>query len=138
MQTSGSRRKTRTPSVDPSVPARGGWRKHGWHLASIWALLLMAYSNSFQAGLVFDNSTVIGQDPRIRQATLQNTTAILKGGYRYVDVNDALYRPLTTLSFQVNYAILGNDLRPASYHWFNLLLHGVNVALVYALGTTIF
>ncbi len=32
------------------------WRRHGWRLLSIWGLLLIAYSNSFQAGLVFDNS----------------------------------------------------------------------------------
>jgi len=34
----------------------------------------------------------------------------------------------------LNYAVLGNGPRPAGYHWVNLLLHEVNVALVYALG----
>jgi hypothetical protein len=37
-----------------------------WRLLPIWSLLLIAYTNSFQSGLVFDNSSIIGQDPRIR------------------------------------------------------------------------
>jgi hypothetical protein len=46
--------------------------------AGYLGLLLIAYSNSFQAGLVFDNASVIGQDPRIRRATLQNIASILR------------------------------------------------------------
>ena len=37
----------------------------------------------------------------------------------------------------MNYAVLGNGPRPAGYHWVNLVLHEVNVALVYALGMLI-
>jgi protein O-mannosyl-transferase len=105
---------------------------------AIWGLLGIAYSNSFQAGLVFDNATIIGRDPRIRQATTQNIGAILTGGYRSVSDAAGLYRPLTTLSYLVNYAILGGDSRPAGYHWLNLALHCLNVALVYALGIAVF
>ena len=85
-----------------------------------------------------DNAAIIGQDPRIRSATAQNLAAILDGGYRYNNPNVGLYRPLTTFSYLVNYALLGNASRPAGYHWVNLALHGVNVALVYALGITVF
>ncbi|MGA3240583.1 MAG: tetratricopeptide repeat protein [Bryobacteraceae bacterium] len=113
-------------------------RRHGWRLLSIWVLLLIAYSNSFQAGLVFDNSSVIGQDPRIRQATPQNIASILTGGYRYSTNTAGLYRPLTTFSYLLNYAVFGNGSRPPGYHWVNLALHDVNVALVYALGITVF
>jgi len=97
----------------------------------------MAYSNSFQAGLVFDNSSVIGQDPRIRQATPYNITSILTGGYRYTVPTAGLYRPLTTFSFLLNYAVFGNGPRPAGYHWVNLAVHAGNVALVYVLGITV-
>ena len=38
----------------------------------------------------------------------------------------------------MNYAILGNGTNPAGYHWVNLVLHAVNVSLVYALGILIF
>ena len=113
------------------------WRGHAWRLAAIWCLLSIAYSNSFQAGLVFDNSTVIGQDSRIRQATRQNVASILTSGYR-PETADGLYRPLTTLSLLLNYAVLGEGAHPAGYHWVNLAIHGVNVALVYALGMAVF
>jgi protein O-mannosyl-transferase len=98
---------------------------------------LIAYSNSFQAGLVFDSSSVIGQDPRIRQATPANIASILTGGYLYGSSIAGLYRPLTTLSYLLNYGVFGNGPRPAGYHWGNLALHAVNVALVYALGVTV-
>jgi len=110
------------------------WRRHGWRLLVIWSLLWIAYSNSFQAGLVFDSSSVIGQDPRIRQATPANIASILTGGYLYGSSIAGLYRPLTTLSYLLNYAVFGNGPHAPGYHWGNLALHAVNVALVYALG----
>ena len=115
----------------------GPWRRHGWRLLLIWGLLLIAYSNSFQSGLVFDNSSVIGRDPRIRQATSKNIDAILNGGYRPNNPTDGLYRPLTTFTYLLNYAVLGNGPQPAGYHWVNLGLQALNIALVYALGITI-
>jgi hypothetical protein len=84
---------------------------------------------------------VIGEDPRIRAATPENIESILKGRYWYGDSGRAAttpwYRPLTTFSYLVNYAVLGNGPRPAGYHWVNLALHEVNVALVYALGVLV-
>ena len=117
------------------------WR-HGWRLLAISGLVLVAYSNSFHAALVFDNASVIGEDPRIRQATPQNIESILTEKYWYGasgrSLTSGLYRPFTTLSYLLNYAVLGNGSRPAGYHAVNLLLHLLNVALVYALGMVIF
>src|SRR5262249_32211035 len=42
-----------------------------------------------------------------------------------------------TLTYLFNYAILGNATDPTGYHLINLLLHLVNVALVYAIGAVI-
>jgi len=128
------------PATKPLVAAGGKrrtWRRHGWRLLAVWGLILVAYSNSFQAALVFDNSSVIGRDPRIRQATPQNIASILTGGYRYANATDGLYRPLTTFSYLLNYAVFNNGPRPAGYHWVNLVAHEANVALVYALGIAI-
>jgi tetratricopeptide (TPR) repeat protein len=117
------------------------WRRHGWRLLALGGLVLAAYSNSFQAALVFDNASAIGEDPRIRGATTENIESILKGRYWYGNSGRAAttpwYRPLTTFSYLVNYAVLGNGPRPAGYHWVNLALHEVNVALVYAMGVLI-
>ena len=109
-----------------------------WRLLAIWGLVQIAYSNSFHGAPVFDSASVIGLDPRIRQATSENIEAILIGRYWYVHPTAGLYRPLTTFSYLLNYAILGNGPRPAGYHAVNLALHEVNVALVYALGVLIF
>jgi tetratricopeptide (TPR) repeat protein len=118
------------------------WRRHGWRLLAIWGLVFVAYSNSFQAALVFDNASVIGEDFRIQEATPQNIQSILTGRYWYGNnaraVTAGLYRPFTTFSYMLNYAVLGNGPRPAGYHGVNFVLHEVNVALVYALGILIF
>ena len=98
----------------------------------------MSYSNSFQSGLVFDNAGIIGRDPRIRAVTTENIHAILTGSYWYVNAAAGLYRPLTTLSYLLNYAALGNGPRTPGYHAVNLILHEINVALVYALGVLVF
>ena len=86
---------------------------------------------------MFDSASVIGRDPRIRQVTLENIESILTGGYRYDNATVGLYRPFTTFSYLLNYAVLGNGPRPVGYHRVNLVLHEVNVALVYALGVLI-
>ncbi len=114
------------------------WRLHAFHLALLWAVLLLAYSNSFQAGLFFDNVPVILQDPRIQIATPESVSRILTEGYWHDNPNSGLYRPLTTLSYLFNYAVLGNGPQPAGYHWFNLALHGINVSVLYGVGLLVF
>jgi tetratricopeptide (TPR) repeat protein len=99
--------------------------------------VLFAYSNSFRAGMIFDNAVLV-QDPRIHALTPHNLFLILSGGYWYQDADTGLYRPLTTLSFLLNYVAFGNGPQPASYHWVNLALHEINVMLVYALGALVF
>jgi tetratricopeptide (TPR) repeat protein len=122
-----------------SVPAlRPSHWPHLWKLALLWALVLAAYSNSFDAGFVYDNESAILQDARVHDANLQNVHRILTEGYWVSQPTTDLYRPLTTLSYLLNYAILGNGANPAGYHWMNLVLHLVNVSLVYALGILIF
>ena len=95
-------------------------------------------TNSWQAGLTFDNAFVIGNDPRIHQATLHNAGEILTGDYWDTRAASGLYRPLTSLTYMWNYAVLGNGPRPAGYHSVNLALHLANVALAYALGLLVF
>jgi tetratricopeptide (TPR) repeat protein len=87
---------------------------------------------------LFDNSPVILRDPRIQDVTAHNIGSILTGQYWYAKPGNVLYRPLTTLSFLVNYAVFDNGANSAGYHWINFMLQGVNVSLVYALGILIF
>jgi protein O-mannosyl-transferase len=138
MKKAGKPRKLTEVAPAETLQARGTWGPHLWRIALLWAVLFASYSNSFEAGLVFDNSPVISEDPRIRAATSENFRLILTGDYWYKNGTSGLYRPLTTLSYLANYALLENGPRPAGYHWINLVLHGLNVSLVYALGMLVF
>jgi tetratricopeptide (TPR) repeat protein len=106
-------------------------------MLALWAFALVAYSNSFRAGLTLDNAAVL-QDSRIRAATPENLHLILTEEYWYNRMTTGLYRPLTTFSYLLNYAIFGNGPHPAGYHWVNFALHAVNIALVYLLGLLVF
>jgi protein O-mannosyl-transferase len=119
------------PQPAPTWPAI---RPHVWRILALWALALLAYSNSFRAGLTLDNATVIAQDSRIQAATSANVGLIFSQEYWYRNATTNLYRPLTTLSYLINYSVLGNGPNPAGYHLVNLALHAINILLVYVLG----
>jgi tetratricopeptide (TPR) repeat protein len=112
---------------------RAPFYRHAARILIIWGLAFLAYSNSFQGGLVFDSAFVIGRDPRIREVTTSNVALILTQDYWYGFAHSQLYRPLTTFSFLFNYAVLGSGPNPASYHWLNFALHTANILLVYLL-----
>ena len=118
--------------------SREVWRRRGLLMLALWAFALLAYSNSFRAGLALDNASVVLQDSRIRAATPENLHLILTKDYWYYRMTTGLYRPLTTFSYLWNYAIFGNGPHPAGYHWVNFALHAVNIALVYLLGLLLF
>jgi hypothetical protein len=128
-------RRPKSPR-SPTAPARRP--RHALLIAALWAAALAAYSNSFQAGLVFDSQRAILADTRIQAATAENARLIWTGDYYFGTGSGALYRPLTTFSFLWNYSILGDGPRAAGYHRVNFALHAVNIALVYLLGWLIF
>jgi len=105
-------------------------------VAAALALIVLtcaAYSNSFTAGFPFDNKQLILQDPRVHQATRENLDLILEHSYWWPYGESGLYRPVTTLTYLFNYAVLGNGERAAGYHAFNLAAHTINVLLVFSL-----
>ena|SRR5437016_1159320 len=110
-------------------------KPHGNWLAgfALIALTALAFSNSFSSGLTLDNQVLVTGDPRIREVTSQNIGQIFAHTFWWPNGEAGIYRPLATLSYLVNYAILGNGSQPAGYHWINFLLHAVNVLLVFAL-----
>jgi hypothetical protein len=118
-------------------PSRQPKPVHAPRLLALAVLALIAYANSFQAGLIFDNAPAILQDTRVRALTGGNLHLILTEEYWYNTSTTGLYRPLTTFSYLLNYAVLGNGPNPAGYHWVNLLLHGANISLVYLLAVWI-
>jgi len=126
------RREPAPPATTAEV--RLPWRPHLARLAAICLLALAAYSNSFRAGLVFDNGVIILRDARIRAVTAGNLWLIFSTEYWSTNNSTGLYRPFTTLTYLFNWAVLGNGDSPAGYHWVNFGLHALNIGLVYALG----
>ena len=110
---------------------------HRKALLLLGVLALIAYSNSFAGGMVFDNALAIRQDARVHAATAENIHLILTEEYWYKTSVTGLFRPLTTLSYLFNYAVLGNGPDPAGYHVVNLLLHLANMCLLYVLALRI-
>jgi protein O-mannosyl-transferase len=71
---------------------------------------------------------------RIQAATAENAGLILGKNYWWPSPADRLYRPVTTLSYLMNYSVLGAGDNPAAYHATNVVRHLLNVWLVFALA----
>src|SRR5215469_10537298 len=92
-------------------------------------LLLAVISISLYLGglrnpFVYDDSNTVVQNPSIRHL----------GNLRAVLLYDR-FRPLVNLSFAFDYAAWG--LSPLGFHLTSILLHAVNVALVFVLFTRV-
>ncbi len=101
--------------------------------AILAALCLFAYWNSFRAGFLMDNQSIILQDTRLRVIDWQGIRNIFTFNYWWPTFESDLFRPLTTLSYWFNYSVLGNGEDPSGYHAVNLLLHWTNVVLAFSL-----
>jgi tetratricopeptide (TPR) repeat protein len=124
-----------TPAaLPPKAALSATWMKHVLAAAALCVVTLIAYSNSFQSGFVLDNQSVILRDTRIREVTADNVGLIFQHTYSWPSSEVGLYRPVTTLSYLLNYAVMDEAASPGGYHWINFLLHFLNAVLVYALA----
>jgi len=73
----------------------------------------------------WDDDRHITGNPDIRDLSLQSLGKMFSSFYV------SLYQPLTSLGFAVEYRLAGLD--PRVYHTVNVLLHLVNILLVYVL-----
>lgn len=94
-------------------------------------LCVAVYSNALGGGFVLDSRQLILRDPRAHAWSAENLRLILQHSYWWPYGESGLYRPLTTLSYLVDYAVLGHGDRPFGYHLFNVAVHAVNVLLVW-------
>ncbi|MGA2052983.1 MAG: hypothetical protein ABSH19_06710 [Opitutales bacterium] len=118
-----------TPPAQPPAPRPPWWRRDFALFLGLGLLILVFYANSFGAGLTGDNRLIIAQDSRLQVADWTHLRLILTTNYWWPLSSD-LYRPLTTLSYWFNYAVLGNGEHVAGYHLVNFLLHWANACLV--------
>ncbi len=111
------------PPLPPSFPARTARLL----LGGILLLCAIAYAPTLGHGFVYDDPLQITENPLIRSLSPANIQAI------FTSAVAAMYQPLTTLCYAVEYAVWG--LSPAGYHAVNILFHLLNVALVFYLVT---
>lgn len=97
--------------------------------ALVAAVAIAASATTLRNGFVYDDVPVITEDARIRSFSL----GLLAVPYWDGEVRDRIYRPLTTLSFAVDWKTGGGS--PVTFHLTNVLLHAVVCLLVLALAS---
>ncbi len=102
------------------VQPKPGW----WDSRALWAVLLgvlafVCYANTLGHGFVIDDLSLISQSSVIYQ--LKWADMLSPNGYR----------PVRTFTYGLNYLLGGDD--PFGYHLFNVILHSVNVVLLFIL-----
>jgi protein O-mannosyl-transferase len=91
-------------------------------------LAIVVHLHALANGFAYDDVVLILGDPRVH--SLRDAAKFLAGGY-WADPDLGLYRPLTSISFALNYAMAGPQ--PVAFHAVNILLHAAATALVFAL-----
>ena len=127
-------RKSAQSPVSPT-----GFFDHTWRLYGLLcALVLVVYLNSFGLDLTTDAYFIVHTDPRVREFSLQNLHLLFARDYWWPQPSDTLYRPITLLSYLINFTILGDGERAAGYHAVNVLLHCINACLLFAFAARLF
>jgi hypothetical protein len=90
-------------------------------------LLLLSYSSTFQHGFVFDDTVDVVNNPAVHgfgsiRSVLTTSSRSAAG------LETGLYRPLTSISFMVDYSIAGTD--ASLFHVSNLVIHAAASVLV--------
>ena len=116
------------PKTTPPSPVAAPANQPGalWVVALLCAVAL-AYSNTFRAPFIFDDTQAIVDNPSIRRLW-PLTTALQPPSDRGTGVAG---RPVLNLTLAVNYAVSGVE--PWSYHVANTLIHGLAALTLFGL-----
>lgn len=99
-----------------------------FHIILIVSLGLLAYSNTFNAGFLWDEKYFIAQNPAVKDLSYFLDISKAKDSEYYDAIKN---RCVGYLTFAINYRLHGLDLR--GYHVFNFAIHILNALLVYCL-----
>ena len=99
----------------------------------IAVLPALAYLNSLGNTFVYDDYVTITNNHFIRE--WRYLSAFFNQKY-FVIAGELTYRPIVTLSYFIEYAIW--QLRPWGYHLTNIIIHTLNVYLVYCMAYRLF
>ncbi|MFH1566640.1 MAG: tetratricopeptide repeat protein [Gemmatimonadota bacterium] len=97
-------------------------------LGLLFAILALAYADSFGNGFHYDDSHSLVDNPHLRR--LANVPRFFADPGTFSAMPDTrMYRPLLLVTYALNYALDGYQVR--GYHAANLLLHLANALLVW-------
>ncbi|MBT8365110.1 MAG: tetratricopeptide repeat protein [Deltaproteobacteria bacterium] len=99
-------------------------------IAVLVIISLAVYCNSLSNGFVFDDYAVIVENKHIKDLS-NSLPSFFNNSYFKIAGGEASYRPLATLSYFFIHSVAG--LNPFYYHLSSVLLHTLNVILVYLL-----
>ena len=99
-------------------------------IAVLIFISLAVYYNSLSNGFVFDDYAVIVENKQIQDLS-NSLPSFFNNSYFKIAAGEASYRPVATLSYFMIHSFAG--LNPFYYHLSSVLLHMLNVILVYLL-----
>jgi tetratricopeptide (TPR) repeat protein len=100
--------------------------------ALVAAAALAAYAGTLGHGFALDDGPEVVENAHVRSLAGVGTVFTTSSWAGAGDAAVPMYRPLTTLSYSLNYALGG--LAPTGFHLANLLLHALVCVLVLLLG----
>jgi protein O-mannosyl-transferase len=119
------RKKVKEATKEPLRPGLN-WRREHWLLLALLVFTFLVYSPSLNQPFLY------GWDDGeyIDHPTVQNISSENIGKY-FSTFYLGMYQPIPVLAFAVNYHFSADN--PLPYKLFNLLIHLINVALVFLL-----
>jgi tetratricopeptide (TPR) repeat protein len=122
-------KKKKSTTTNPS------WVKHAWWVIPMIAIAV--YLPAFQADFTLDDVPIIEENSYIK--SIDKIPMLWTSHYwaGKVDANDTgLYRPLTLTTYNLQYAISGDN--PAPFHIVNILLHALVCLLLFKMTSLLF
>lgn len=119
------------PAAIPRLPAPR------WGALIVLIASFALYANTLGHGFVWDDITLIANNPAMRTFDASTLPTIFTQGFARVEGHGtAYYRPLATLSYQLDFILFHGN--PAGFHWSSVLLNAITCVLVFAFVRLLF
>ena len=107
-------------------------KKYVFDLCLLLVVIFVVYFNSLLNGFVYDDVAIIAKNPLLQNPA--KSYLIFTKKY-FVYSYEMTFRPIVTISYLFDYLIWG--IRPLGYHLTNLIIHILNVILVYLFSSVL-
>lgn len=126
--------QTKQQVPEPDIGDSGISANHLLPITILVLVSLVVYFNSLTNGFVYDDYATIVENKYIQHPG-KSLPALFSRSYFNIASGERSYRPVATLSYYLIYSI--GELNATYYHLFSVLLHALNVILVYLLANRI-